>query len=103
MCEKNEQKPQVKSTEPEFETSGPFSPLGPEATKYEPEGGSTPKYAPKTLDQKVDYLVNECGGVLEALYSSGPERTAGVTNEEWLLGKLSSLSTAIELVKNELS
>lgn len=71
-----------------------------------------PYYRPKTLDQKLGYLVEECGEVLSAvgksqrwgLESSNPELPVEdrETNREWLLRELVDLERAIALVREGL-
>jgi hypothetical protein len=67
------------------------------------------KYAPKTLEQKIGYLVEECGEVLAAVgktqrwgfESWNPElpKHERETNREWILRELVDLERAIDLVR----
>ena len=67
------------------------------------------RYKPETVDQKLAYLVEECGEVLHAtgksqrwgLDSFNPELPPmkQVTNRFWLLQELEDLRQAIELVE----
>ena len=71
-----------------------------------------PQYAPRTIDQTLGYLVEECGEVLAAagkslrwgLDSVNPElpEEEQETNEEWLLRELTDLTRAIRLVRFKL-
>ena len=70
-----------------------------------------PQYMPKTLEQKLGYLVEECGEVLAAvgktqrwgLYSFNPEPGASrETNREWILRELDDLENAIKIVRAEI-
>ena len=70
-----------------------------------------PEYEPKTIDQKLGYLVEECGEVLAAvgktqrwgLESFNPEPGASrETNREWILRELSDLQNAIDIVRTTL-
>lgn len=67
-----------------------------------------PEYRPKTIDQKLGYLVEECGEVLAAvgktqrwgLDSFNPEPGASrETNREWILRELPDLERAIKYVR----
>jgi len=70
------------------------------------------KYRPKTVDQKLGYLVEECGEVLAAvgktlrwgLDSYNPElpKKKRETNRDWILRELQDLKLAIELVEKEI-
>ncbi len=67
------------------------------------------KYHPKTLEQKLGYLVEECGEVLAAvgktqrwgLDSVNPEIPAAEreTNRDWILRELHDLERAIGFVR----
>lgn len=71
-----------------------------------------PEYEPKTLDQKLGYLVEEAGEVQAAvgkairwgLESSSPELPPEeqVTNRDWILAELVDLERAIGYVRAEL-
>jgi len=67
-----------------------------------------PEYRPVSIDQKLGYLVEECGEVLQAvgktqrwgLESFNPEPGASrETNREWILRELTDLEQAIEFVR----
>ena len=68
-----------------------------------------PEYEPKTVDQKLGYLVEECGEVLHGvgkalrwgLESSNPELPPEqrVTNRNWILRELVDLQNAIDKVR----
>jgi NTP pyrophosphatase (non-canonical NTP hydrolase) len=69
------------------------------------------EYAPITIDQKLGYLVEECGEVLAAvgktqrwgLNSFNPEPGASrETNREWILRELDDLENACHLVRSAL-
>lgn len=70
------------------------------------------EYMPVTLDQKLGYLVEECGEVLAAvgktqrwgLESTNPELPPNEreTNREWILRELVDLELAIDIVRSEL-
>lgn len=74
-----------------------------------------PRYTPKTLEQKLGYLVEECGEVLQAvgksqrwgLDSVNPELPVPVgereTNRDWLLRELHDLQRAILFVHETIS
>ena len=68
-----------------------------------------PLYRPRTVEQALGYLVEECGEVLAA---AGKSQRWGLdswnptlpevereTNENWLLRELRDLETAIKLVR----
>jgi len=71
-----------------------------------------PQYYPHTLDQKLGYLVEECGEVMAAvgkslrwgLDSVNPELDADdqETNQDWILRELQDLKRAIELAEKAL-
>jgi NTP pyrophosphatase (non-canonical NTP hydrolase) len=70
-----------------------------------------PEYMPRTIDQKLGYLVEECGEVLAAvgktqrwgLESVNPEPGASrETNREWILRELGDLERAVYLVRRAL-
>jgi NTP pyrophosphatase (non-canonical NTP hydrolase) len=71
-----------------------------------------PQYEPKTLEQKLGYLVEECGEVLHAvgktlrwgLDSTNPELPVDQreTNAAWLLRELLDLKGAVERAEKEL-
>ena len=73
----------------------------------------THRYYPKTLQQKLGYLVEECGEVLAAagktqrrgLESVNPEIPPALqeTNREWLLRELSDLEEAIRILREALT
>jgi len=68
-----------------------------------------PEYIPKTIDQKLGYLVEECGEVLAAAGKSirwgldgvNPElpRDQQETNSDWLLRELEDLKWAIRIAE----
>lgn len=70
------------------------------------------KYYPKTIQQKLGYLAEECGEVMAAvgktirwgLESYNPElpEKERETNREWLLRELEDLEQAIKIVKDNL-
>jgi NTP pyrophosphatase (non-canonical NTP hydrolase) len=72
-----------------------------------------PNYAPITLDQKLGYLVEECGETLAAVGKSmrwgmesvnpelPPEQQE--TNKDWLLRELADLKRAISLIEEALT
>ena len=70
------------------------------------------KYYPKTIQQKLGYLAEECGEVMAAvgktlrwgLESYNPElpEEERETNREWLLRELKDLKQAISIVENHL-
>ena len=72
-----------------------------------------PEYEPKTLEQKLGYLVEECGEVLAAvgktqrwgLYSVNPELPPAQqeTNSVWLQRELHDLERAIRIIREELT
>lgn len=67
------------------------------------------KYYPDTIEQKLGYLIEECGEVLEAvgktqrwgLNSYNPELSSEQreTNREWILRELNDLEQAIQIVR----
>lgn len=69
-------------------------------------------YMPETDEQKIGYLVEECGEVLAAIGKSirwglegvNPELSAQKqeTNREWILRELRDLTRAIRLVRETL-
>jgi len=71
-----------------------------------------PEYAPKTTDEKLGYLVEECGEVLSAigktqrwgLDSVNPDlpEDQQETNRAWILRELRDLLRAIRYVREEL-
>jgi len=71
-----------------------------------------PQYKPRTLEQKLGYLTEECGEVLAAvgktqrwgLESVNPELPPEEqeTNREWILRELTDLERAIGFVREEL-
>ena len=70
------------------------------------------EYFPRTIDQKLGYLVEECGEVLAAvgktqrwgLESFDPEPGSdGETNREWILRELSDLENACAIVRDALT
>lgn len=71
-----------------------------------------PQYEPKTIEQKLGYLVEECGEVLGAvgksqrwgLESVNPELPPEQqeTNRGWILRELQDLKRAIEFVEMDL-
>lgn len=70
-----------------------------------------PQYQPHMLEQKLGYLVEECGEVLHAigktqrwgLDSYNPEPGASKeTNRNWILRELTDLETACALVRSAL-
>jgi NTP pyrophosphatase (non-canonical NTP hydrolase) len=73
-------------------------------TKMTPEH----RYYPKTLDQKLGYLVEECGEVLAAvgktqrwgIESRNPNMgPTSETNRQWILRELRDLEQAIAIVR----
>lgn len=72
-----------------------------------------PAYEPKTQEQAIGHLIEECGEVLAAagkslrwgLESVNPEIPVSEqeTNREWLLREIEDLETAIANVKERLS
>jgi NTP pyrophosphatase (non-canonical NTP hydrolase) len=72
-----------------------------------------PRYEPKTLEQKLGYLVEECGEVLAAvgktqrwgLQSVNPELPPEEqeTNQEWLLRELTDLTRAVRMIRKALT
>lgn len=67
-----------------------------------------PEYAPISIEQKLGYLVEECGEVLAAvgktqrwgLNSYNPEPGASrETNREWILRELDDLENACAIVR----
>lgn len=71
------------------------------------------EYEPKTLEQKLGYLVEECGEVMAGvgktlrwgIDSSNPElpKEERETNRAWILRELVDLEGAIQRVKEELN
>lgn len=71
-----------------------------------------PEYEPKTLPQKLGYLVEECGEVLAAagktirwgLSSVNPELPPEQqeTNVDWLLREMDDLGLALDLAREHL-
>lgn len=71
-----------------------------------------PEYKPKTIEQKLGYLVEECGEVLAAvgktqrwgLNSVNPEliEDPAETNRDWVLRELIDLERAIKIVRSAL-
>jgi NTP pyrophosphatase (non-canonical NTP hydrolase) len=67
------------------------------------------RYKPQTTDQKLGYLVEECGEVLAAvgktqrwgLDSTNPEipESEQETNRDWILRELDDLENAVTLVR----
>lgn len=71
-----------------------------------------PEYMPITIDEKLGYLVEECGEVLHAvgktqrwgLEGFNPEPGASrETNREWILRELSDLELACGMVRRALA
>ncbi len=72
-----------------------------------------PNYAPKTLQQKLGYLVEECGEVQAAvgksirwgLRSVNPELPPEQqeTNRDWILRELKDLERAVKLAQDALT
>lgn len=71
-----------------------------------------PQYEPKSVEQKLGYLVEECGETLHAvgktqrwgLESYNPEPGASrETNREWILRELHDLKAAIAKVEAALA
>ena len=71
-----------------------------------------PQYRPITLEQKLGYLVEECGEVLAAvgktqrwgLESYNPDiGPNSETNQEWILRELADLEEACRIVREALS
>lgn len=75
-------------------------------------GPKRPEYEPKTAEQRLGYLVEECGEVLAAagkslrwgLLSVNPEipTSEQETNAEWLARELDDLEAAIARVREVL-
>jgi NTP pyrophosphatase (non-canonical NTP hydrolase) len=72
----------------------------------------SPRYMPRTIEQKLGYLVEECGEVLAAVGktlrwgpdSFNPEPGASrETNREWVLRELPDLERAIGFVRAALA
>ena len=71
------------------------------------------KYRPRTTEQRLAYLVEECGEVLAALGKTGrwglesynPElpEAERETNREWILRELKDLRRAIDEVESDLT
>jgi NTP pyrophosphatase (non-canonical NTP hydrolase) len=71
-----------------------------------------PQYAPKTLQQKLGYLVEEMGEVQAALgksirwglHSYNPEvhPSAREMNGDWVLREIADLELALQLAKEEI-
>lgn len=76
-----------------------------------PTWHKNPRYEPKTLQQKLGYLIEECGEVTAAagktirwgLDSFNPELPVAEqeTNQEWLLRELADLEQAIGYIRHE--
>lgn len=72
-----------------------------------------PQYRPETIEDKLGYLVEECGEVLAAVgktqrwgeESVNPELPAEQqeTNREWILRELPDLERAIRMVREALT
>ncbi|KKN37359.1 hypothetical protein LCGC14_0764200 [marine sediment metagenome] len=70
------------------------------------------KYYPKTIQQKLGYLVEECGEVQAAVgkalrwglesYNPDLPEEERETNREWILRELKDLEQAISIVKGGL-
>jgi NTP pyrophosphatase (non-canonical NTP hydrolase) len=73
------------------------------------------KYKPQTFHQKMGYLVEECGEVLQAvgktqrwgLANKNPELKEddprfGETNRQWLLREMENLEDAVKLLREEI-
>lgn len=77
-----------------------------------PTRGPAPEYMPKTPEQRMGYLVEECGEVLHAagkiqrwgLESYNPElpEAQRETNRQWLARELSNLEAAIAMIREDL-
>jgi len=71
-----------------------------------------PQYEPHSIDQKLGYLVEECGEVLAAagktlrwgVWSWNPElpQAERETNRDWLLREMADLRGAMDRVEREL-
>ena len=71
-----------------------------------------PEYKPKTIEQKLGYLIEECGEVLAAagktirwgLNSVNPELPPdeAETNSEWIIRELKDLKRAIKFVEESI-
>lgn len=71
-----------------------------------------PRYEPKTLTEKLGYLIEECGEVLGAagksmrwgFHGSNPElpEAEREKNVDWLLREISDLEGAVQRIKPEL-
>ncbi len=76
-------------------------------------GPKKPHYEPRTLPQKLGYLVEECGETQAAigktirwgLESFNPEvpEEERETNRDWILRELNDLEVAIKYVRDELT
>lgn len=78
-----------------------------EEVESKPPSASWLRYQPKTIGDKLGYLVEESGEVNAAvgktlrwgLDSSNPEIVGGETNRDWLLRELQDLKKAIRIVE----
>jgi NTP pyrophosphatase (non-canonical NTP hydrolase) len=71
-----------------------------------------PEYKPRTTNQKLGYLVEECGEVLAAVGKSqrwglenfNPEIPVyqRETNRDWILRELADLNVAIDMLREDL-
>lgn len=71
-----------------------------------------PEYKPKTIEQKLGYLIEKCGEVLAAtgktirwgLNSVNPELPPkeAETNREWIIRELKDLKRAIKFVEESI-
>ena len=72
-----------------------------------------PRYTPRTTEQKLGYLVEECGEVLAAAgktlrwglrcYNPEVPIEKRETNAEWLLRELLDLERAIKFIREDLA
>jgi NTP pyrophosphatase (non-canonical NTP hydrolase) len=73
------------------------------------DAGKNPRYRPRTLEQKLGYLVEECGEVIAAVGKTqrwGPDalnpEAPKEANDAWLLSELADLELAIGIAKRAL-
>ena len=60
------------------------------------------KYYPKTIDQKLGYLVEECGEVMAAVGKAQRWGLSSEINREWILRELTDLEAACAIVRKAL-
>lgn len=81
--------------------------MGTEEVREWLEAGKDPRYRPRTLEQKLGYLVEECGEVLAAVgktqrwgtESTDPTVKDGENNRQWLMRELADLELAIGIAR----